>query len=124
MTHETMALKPPMAWQRPDIMAASLFVNLLSLVLPVVILQVYDRIIPQSAIGTFSVFVVILLAALTVETALRILRAKILSSAGARFEQSRKSDCFFFLVEQRLLKVFKRNRGHICRPHVFDCDVA
>ena len=76
----------PVAWRRPDVLLASLFINLLSLALPIVILQIYDRIIPNSALSTFSVLIAFVCLALVGEVVLRILRATILSAAGARYE--------------------------------------
>ena len=62
----TTASAPPVStrWLRADILAASVGTNLLAMALPIVILQVYDRILPNLAVDTF--------AALAIELAKRI----------------------------------------------------
>ena len=82
----TPSLGSPRGWYRPDVLAASLTINLFSLALPVVVLQVYDRIIPNQAYGSFYVMLLALLVVVAVDAALRILRSVILSWSGARFE--------------------------------------
>ena len=76
----------PDGWRRPDVFIASLFVNVLGLGLPIVILQVYDRIIPNAAYSTFEMLMLGLSIALILESTLRIVRASILSHVGARYE--------------------------------------
>ncbi len=65
---------------------ASFVINLLSLAMPLVILQVYDRIIPNQAYGTLSLLVIGLSIALVLDAMLRVIRAYLLGWAGARFE--------------------------------------
>jgi ATP-binding cassette subfamily C protein LapB len=65
---------------------ASFGINLLSLAMPLVILQVYDRIIPNQAYGTLSLLVIGLSIALVLDAMLRVIRAYLLGWAGARFE--------------------------------------
>ena len=79
------------AWRRPDVLLASLFINLFGLVLPVVVLQVYDRILPKAALETFSALILIVAFALVSEVLLRILRAHILTAFGARYEHRTKN---------------------------------
>ncbi len=69
-----------------DLLMTSLFINLLGLALPVVILQVYDRIVPNSATGTLTLLLGGLGVALAGETLLRLLRSFVSSWIGARFE--------------------------------------
>lgn len=76
----------PDSWRRPDVIIASLFINILGLGLPIVILQVYDRIIPNEANSTFQLLMLGLAGALILEVTLRIVRAAILSNVGARYE--------------------------------------
>ena len=85
-TGATSPLASPKGWLRADVLAASLTINLFSLALPIVVLQVYDRIIPNQATGSFVVLMLALLVVVVVDTLLRILRSVILSWSGARFE--------------------------------------
>ncbi|MDH3240738.1 MAG: ABC transporter transmembrane domain-containing protein [Alphaproteobacteria bacterium] len=65
---------------------ASFVINLLSLAMPLVILQVYDRIIPNQAYGTLTLLIGGLAIALVLDAMLRVIRAYILGWSGARFE--------------------------------------
>lgn len=79
-------------WQRclpllqPDILTATLGINLLSLALPLVVLQVYDRIIPYAALPTLSLLVLGLSAVLILDVILKSARSYLAGWAGARFE--------------------------------------
>lgn len=73
-------------WMRPDVMAASFAINLLALALPIAILQIYDRVIRHHAFSTLIVLTLAVLAAFALEFALRVLRARIMSAEGARYD--------------------------------------
>ena len=68
------------------VMLASLTVNLLSLGLPIAILQVYDRILPNSATQTLLLLVVGLSGVLVLDGLLRTARSYITGWTAARFE--------------------------------------
>jgi ATP-binding cassette, subfamily C, bacterial LapB len=57
-----------------DVLAASIFINLLGLALPLAILQVYDRVIPHAATATLSLLILGTACALIMEMILRIAR--------------------------------------------------
>ena len=48
---------PPMPKMGADILFASLSLNILSVALPVVILQTYDRVLPNAALETLAMLV-------------------------------------------------------------------
>jgi ATP-binding cassette, subfamily C, bacterial LapB len=73
-------------WMRPDVMAASLAINLLALALPIAILQIYDRVIRHEAFSTLIVLSLGVLAAFALEFVLRVGRARIMSAEGARYD--------------------------------------
>ena len=75
-------------WYRADVLLASLVINITSLALPLVILQVYDRILPNKAIDTFALMISALLFAAVIEVFLRIARSTILAWKGAQFEHA------------------------------------
>ncbi len=79
-------VKLPHNWRRMDVLLASLGINVLGLALPIVILQIYDRIIPSAAIETFVLLIIGLAGAIVLDTLLRILRTFILAWTGAGFE--------------------------------------
>ena len=67
-------------------LAASLFVNVASLALPFVVLQVYDRMIPFAAMETFTIMMIALLGILVLEGIVRTFRTIVLNHCGAALE--------------------------------------
>jgi ATP-binding cassette, subfamily C, bacterial LapB len=68
------------------LLVASAGINVLALALPIFILQIYDRVLPNEATTTLFVLIVGLAIALVFDAALRALRAYIATWNGARFE--------------------------------------
>jgi len=69
-----------------DMFLASLFINVLALAMPMTLLQVYDRIIPNSAEGTLILLITGVGSALVLEALLRLARSYVSGWMGARFE--------------------------------------
>ena len=69
-----------------DTVGATLLINLLSLVLPLTLMQVYDRIIPNAAYSTLTLLVLGAGAALMLEAMLQYLRAVTAGWSAARYE--------------------------------------
>lgn len=65
--------------------------NILSLALPVMTLQVYDRILPNPDSGTLPILMAGVLVAILLETALRLARAAMMGWNGAVFEHQLSS---------------------------------
>jgi len=78
--------RKPGAWKRTDVLLASLLLNMLALALPLVILQVYDRIIPNQAESTLLFLVGGVTVALLLEFLLRTLRSAIMSWEASRYD--------------------------------------
>ncbi|MBK5927896.1 hypothetical protein CCR87_11260, partial [Rhodobaculum claviforme] len=70
------------------ILLASVGGNLLSLALPLAILQLYDRIIPAAALETLVVLLAGVTVALILEALLTFVRATLIAWAGARHEHA------------------------------------
>ncbi|MES2710742.1 MAG: ABC transporter transmembrane domain-containing protein [Pseudomonadota bacterium] len=70
----------------PDVLLAGLLITLLALALPIALLQVYDRILPQAAHGTLWLMLGAVTVAILAETALRMARAQILARLAAAGE--------------------------------------
>ncbi|NVJ90763.1 MAG: ATP-binding cassette domain-containing protein [Methylocystaceae bacterium] len=62
--------------------------NILTLALPLVVLQVYDRIIPSHSTDTFTFMVLGLITVVLLDGALRALRTYVTTWAGTRFEHA------------------------------------
>lgn len=69
-----------------DLVVSSLFLNVLGLALPLSLLQIYDRILPNKSTGTMVLLLSGVLAALLVESVLSWGRSYITAWVGARFE--------------------------------------
>ena len=79
-------LQTPDTWRKPSVLVASLMINILALGLPIVILQVYDRIIPNQAMESFSLLMAGLIIVIIIDSLLKIFRSMLLSWEGARFD--------------------------------------
>ena len=77
---------PRLTSWRGNILTASLTINVLSLALPIVILQIYDRIIPNDSVETLVFLIIGLAIVLVVDGLLRTARSYLAGWAGARFE--------------------------------------
>ncbi|MEM1200002.1 MAG: ABC transporter transmembrane domain-containing protein [Pseudomonadota bacterium] len=69
-----------------SIIVGSVLINLLALATPLVILQVYDRIIPNQALHTFTLLILGLLGALILEAIMRTARSWLTGWAAAKYE--------------------------------------
>ncbi|MBF0215100.1 MAG: ATP-binding cassette domain-containing protein [Magnetococcales bacterium] len=71
-----------------DLVLVSTMLNLLALVLPLTLLQVYDRILQNEAASTLSLLLIGVSVALLLESALKMGRSYIGAWLGARFEHN------------------------------------
>jgi len=71
---------------RVTILMSSLVINLLALALPLLMLQLYDRILPFRSTDTLIVLSVTVLIAVFFESVLRVIRSHITAWVAARFE--------------------------------------
>lgn len=69
-----------------SLLLSTLAINILSLGLPVMTLQVYDRILPNPGTGTLPVLIVGVCLAVFLEALLRLSRAYVVGRAGASYE--------------------------------------
>jgi len=79
-------LETPTTWRKPSILLSSVIINIFALALPMVILQVYDRIIPNQALESFSFLIIGLVIVIILDSMLKIFRSLLLSKEGARFD--------------------------------------
>ncbi|MGH8353382.1 MAG: type I secretion system permease/ATPase [Pseudomonas sp.] len=71
-------------WLYADAILASLLVNVLGLMVPLFVMQTYDRVVPNQAISTLWVLSIGLLLGTLFELALRVVRAHLLDLAGKK----------------------------------------
>ncbi|MCG8017634.1 MAG: ATP-binding cassette domain-containing protein [Candidatus Thiodiazotropha sp. 'RUGA'] len=101
----------PRGWRRPDVLLASLGINTLALAMPMVVLQVYDRIIPHQAMGTFMALMIGMLGVVILESMLRIFRSAILAWSGARFEHRESMDAMHQVLHTDTLAFNRETSG-------------
>lgn len=83
---------------RVEYLASGLTLNCLGLALPLVVLQVFDRIIPHAALSTLQTLIAGLLVCVLVELGLRILRDSFVAWEAARLDLQTST----FMVERML----------------------
>ena len=69
-----------------SLLLSTLAINILSLALPVMTLQIYDRVLPNTGSGTLPVLVAGVCLAIFFETCLRLCRAYVIGRSGASYE--------------------------------------
>jgi ATP-binding cassette subfamily C protein LapB len=69
-----------------SLLVSTLAISILSLALPVMTLQVYDRILPSQGSGTLPVLIVGVCVAVVLEALLRLCRAYVIGRSGATYE--------------------------------------
>jgi ATP-binding cassette subfamily C protein RsaD len=92
---------------RPGILAAivfSLFINLLALVSPLYMLQVYDRVLNSRSVGTLTVITVITVFLFVIYAVLESLRTQVLVRTGIKFDGDVRGSVFTNVLEATLSK--------------------
>ncbi|EKV32941.1 hypothetical protein C882_0024 [Caenispirillum salinarum AK4] len=92
---------------------ATIFMNLLALALPLALLQVYDRIIPNSSVGTLTVLALGVGAAMILEVSLRLARGGLTSWLAARFEHRAGTAAFEHVLRAPTHVVERRGAGDL-----------
>lgn len=82
-----------------ELLLSSTMINLLSLALPLTMLQIYDRILPNESFGTASILAIGVSLAILLELLLRYARSWLLGASAANFELKTTTQ-----VVERLLK--------------------
>lgn len=110
-----------MPLMRGDIILGSLVINILALALPVVTLQVYDRIIPYDAMQTLSYLVTGILVVLVLDFALKTVRSWLAGWTGAKYEHDAGNRALDKIMKGRLEDVEATPAGiHIDRMTAID----
>ena len=96
---------------RLPLLLASMGINLLGLALPIFILQIYDRVLPNAATTTLFALIVGLAVALVLDAVLRALRANVATWNGARFEHLTRYRAVERLLRAPLLQLERQSPG-------------
>lgn len=93
------------------LVAASIGINVLALALPVMTLQIYDRILPNEGSGTLPVLMVGVSIAIAIEAALRLTRSWLLGWYGAVYEYRMSCHALGHVLAADLPDMLKRGAG-------------
>lgn len=102
----------PSGWRKPEVLASTLALNLLALALPIVILQVYDRVIPSQATDTFLALMVGMLIVIVLECVLKTLRSAVLSWDSAQFDHAASMDAMDIILHSDTLNFDNKPAGY------------
>lgn len=97
----------------PYVVAASLTANVLGLAVPIAMIQIYDRIIPNAAVETLTALGIGVGLALLAELILRLARGQMLAIAGARFERQAYQDTVAKLIYEDPSRATNDAPGHL-----------
>jgi len=74
------------SWNRGEVLVQSFVINVFGVALPIFILQVYDRVLPQAAVNSLSVMAAGLLVVIILDMVMKLARNHVISWNGAQFE--------------------------------------
>jgi ATP-binding cassette subfamily C protein LapB len=110
-----------MPWGRLGLLIGTITINLLALTLPLVILQTYDRIIPNESTGSLFLLIVGVCGALLLDALLRVARADLVGRAGARFVHFMKCTAVDRILGSRMQDIDRDEPGaHLERLTALD----
>jgi ATP-binding cassette, subfamily C, bacterial LapB len=110
--HPLQTFTLPTTWRRPEVLISSLLINIFALALPFVILQFYDRIIPNQAINTFLVLIIGMMVVIVSDCFLKTLRSIILSWESAKFDHQASLDAMDQILHTRTLEFETKPAGY------------
>ena len=98
-------------WLRLDVIAASIGINLLALGLPIVVLQVYDRILPNEATQTLGILIAALVGVAILDGLLRVSRSVLLAWRGVKFEYQQSTRVLAHLLKVDMVSFESQPKG-------------
>ena len=98
-------------WLRLDVIGASIGINLLALALPIVVLQVYDRILPNDATHTLSILIAALVGVAILDGLLRVSRSVLLAWRGVKFEYQQSTKALAHLLKVDMVSFESQSKG-------------
>jgi ATP-binding cassette, subfamily C, bacterial LapB len=94
------------------VLEATLLITLLALALPLALLQVYDRILPNNAVGTLVVLAITVTAAILLEALVRYVRGRLLARAAATSEAQAHRQAMQCLLNAPLAALEAHGNGY------------
>lgn len=93
------------------LIVSSLLINILSLALPIMTLQVYDRILAYSNVATLSVLTAGVFIAVILDFILKVCRSHIIGWSGASYEHSLNCSSIKHLLNSNITEYSKKRPG-------------
>lgn len=97
----------------PNVILASATANMLGMALPITMIQIYDRVIPNAGYETLSVLAIGVLSAIVAEAIIRIARGALLTRAGSQFEAGVYEQALYALTEAPTPETAARSSGEL-----------
>lgn len=105
----------------PYVLTASILANLLTFALPLLMLQIYDRIIPRKGVESLTVLAIGVVVAIAVELMMRVARSHLMSLSGDAFSRAMHERVFKRLLNSDLSDIEKEPPGvHLDRISSID----
>lgn len=98
-------------WMMARLVASSFAINTLMLAMPIMTLQVYDRIMTHKYGGTLAMLSIGIVVAVAVETMLRAARSYLFAHASAAYEYRSMKEIMEKVANARLLPALRRGTG-------------
>lgn len=95
----------------PSVLFSTLAINFLSLALPIMTLQVYDRVLPNHSVQTLEILVVGVCFVVILEVLLKLCRSYIVGWTGASFEHRISNDMMEHILRADLKYLRKEGTG-------------
>jgi len=96
---------------KTELVTSTLAINLLSLALPIMVLQVYDRIMTNHSVGTLMVLAIGVCIAILFEGILRIARSYMTGWTGMMYEYTMASNAMRYYINADPAKLKKEGTG-------------
>lgn len=97
-TQRAIGMLSPFKDEKTTIITSSIVINVLALAFPLLMLQLYDRILPHQSLDTLSLFAFAVFLAIAIESIVRVARSYTTAWISARFEHK----AMMALVEKSL----------------------
>lgn len=105
----------------PYVLTSSILANLLTFALPLLMLQIYDRIIPRKGVESLTVLAIGVVIAIAVELIMRVARSHLMALSGDAFSRAMHERVFKRLLNSELSDIEKEPPGvHLDRISSID----
>ncbi|MDC0344834.1 ABC transporter transmembrane domain-containing protein [Alphaproteobacteria bacterium] len=98
-------------YKKDLVVISTIAINLLSLAMPIMVLQVYDRVLSNRSIETLKVLVIGIIVIIFIEATLRIARAYVMAWAGSVYDYTLENNAMYYLIHGEMTKVRRYGIG-------------